>query len=226
MPQQRIEFEGTIHEFPADFTDADIAAALGSGGGGESQPTTGPTRIPALGTAAGVAAGIAAKSLPAIVGGINTAAKAAGNVARGRAARMVPAVVGVDAAGDVLSGRPRQAAEKVAGAGVVSQLPRVARAIERATAPGRSTVVRNAVGRFAALPTPPGIVTRGASALSKWAGALAALGIAWDAAEGIQALHEKLIAKANHPQTPPDVRNAVVRMLSGGGLGIDYSGSK
>lgn len=30
MPKQ-IEFDGTIHEFPDDFTDADIAAALGGG---------------------------------------------------------------------------------------------------------------------------------------------------------------------------------------------------
>jgi hypothetical protein len=30
MPQKRIEFEGQIHEFPADFTDADIAKALRS----------------------------------------------------------------------------------------------------------------------------------------------------------------------------------------------------
>ena len=42
MPQQTIEFGGELHEFPADFTDADIAAALGTA---SQQQTTqaGPT---------------------------------------------------------------------------------------------------------------------------------------------------------------------------------------
>jgi hypothetical protein len=42
MPK-RIEFEGKVHEFPDDFTDADIAAALGGGSDAPAQPTTGAT---------------------------------------------------------------------------------------------------------------------------------------------------------------------------------------
>ena len=38
-----VEYEGTIHEFPDDFTDADIAAALG---GVESAQTTAPVGAP------------------------------------------------------------------------------------------------------------------------------------------------------------------------------------
>lgn len=41
MPK-RIEFNGQVHEFPDDFTDADIAAALDSGGPPTSQQSTTP----------------------------------------------------------------------------------------------------------------------------------------------------------------------------------------
>jgi hypothetical protein len=42
MPK-RIEFEGKVHEFPDDFSDADIAAALGGGSDAPAQPPTGAT---------------------------------------------------------------------------------------------------------------------------------------------------------------------------------------
>ena len=35
---KRIEFEGKVHEFPDDFTDADVAAALGGGGQTQQPP--------------------------------------------------------------------------------------------------------------------------------------------------------------------------------------------
>lgn len=40
MPVQRIEIDGVIHEFPDDFTDADIATALGSVAPAAKEPDT------------------------------------------------------------------------------------------------------------------------------------------------------------------------------------------
>ena len=56
MPQ-RIEFEGAIHEFPDDFSDADIAAALGETGPAQSARRRGRAWCGARATAAPTAGG-------------------------------------------------------------------------------------------------------------------------------------------------------------------------
>lgn len=72
MPKQ-IEFDGVVHEFPDDFTDADIAAALGGGGSAPepSAPAGGmlPTAGSFIGSLAGTIGGIPGRIAGAGVGG-------------------------------------------------------------------------------------------------------------------------------------------------------------
>lgn len=58
MPQKRIEIDGVVHEFPADFTDAEIAAALGD------KPVEGAQKKAGLTTPGGIPMDVAGGFLP------------------------------------------------------------------------------------------------------------------------------------------------------------------
>ncbi len=172
MPQ-RIEFEGVVHEFPDDFTDADISAALGETAPAQAS-TTSSTNVGGFGAALGAGMALAPKAVAVV----NRAAGVAGKVAAARAAGMVPAVVAVDAAGDLLRGDRKAAAVKAGGAVATSQVPRVLRAVQAATAPARTvaggaSTLLQASGVPYSLPsmtTAGGAVSRLASAMSRFAG--------------------------------------------------------
>ena len=167
-------------------TDADVEAAADAAGvrsllmtpGGETpaqEPSLSTTRSP---ISPGVALGAGMAAAPAAVSLVNRAAGVAGRVAAGRAAGLVPAVVALDAGADVLRGDPKRAAMKAGGAVAASQVPRVLRAVQAATAPARTvaggaSAVLQASGVPYPLPpvtTPGGLVSRAAGALSRFAG--------------------------------------------------------
>ena len=143
----RVEFEGQIHEFPDDFTDADIAAALG--GGGQQQSDSGqPLAAPA--------AFLGVKTIPGIVALTHKAAQIAEPFA-GMASRFLASASGVPG---IISGPASQAA------------PSAVRAVASATAPA-STVPSSILGANGApmmRAVPPGWLARIAGTVGKAAG--------------------------------------------------------
>jgi len=170
MPKQ-IEFEGAVHEFPDDFSDAEIAAAL-DGGAPETTQAAAAGGMP--GTASAVTAGALglASAAPAIVSGVNMLAKGAGAIANKTGAKYAPGVVALDAAGKVVRGDYKGAATSGVTAAAMSQVPRAAAAVQRSTSPA-IVATRNALGRFVTGGKAAGPVMRGAQGLSKFASAAA-----------------------------------------------------
>jgi len=166
MPQ-RIEFEGTVHEFPDDFTDDDIAAALGgpSGGGQEGQSSR---RVPDAMLPGVVSYGVA-KALPGMVAAANQGAGIAGKVAASRLTRSaVPGMLALEVARDLGRGDVSGAARTAAGGAAVAAVPKVVKKVQQATRPAGGPAVRGALGRF--VPNPGGAATRVAGAIAKYAG--------------------------------------------------------
>lgn len=194
MPQ-RIEFEGVIHEFPDDFTDEEIAAALG-GGGDQPAASTGP---PMATAATGMALG-AMKAAPAIVSGINATAKTAGNLAQKSAAKYAVGGAVIDAAGRVARGDYKGAAATGGTAIAMSQVPRAAGFIQRVTAIPKGF-------------RPPGVVMNGANALSRMAGVAA---VPLTILSTMSDARDAMIAAIQDPATKPETRQAYLDFLNSG----------
>jgi hypothetical protein len=141
MPQ-RIEFEGAVHEFPDDFTDTDIAAALASVPPAARQQTTSPSSGMGVSPAAVAAADLARRGVVRAGEEIATspllgrAVSAVSKPAAQMTARAVGATHGLPgyAAGEVLTspGALRAAETGIrAGGGLFARLAgsRVARAL-------------------------------------------------------------------------------------------------
>lgn len=182
MPQ-RIEFEGAIHEFPDDFTDEDIAAALGGGGVAaviqEYQPAAPKPTSPYV--AGGVGLGAAsAKAIPAVLSkAVNPAAKAVSSVE--------PVVASL--AGSIAGPK---------GAAMAAGAPKVAGIIAKATAPAGTVAspILDASGRAFQTATQAGPAVQGASALSRILGKVSLpamlLSSLYDTYQGGQARASKL----------------------------------
>jgi len=206
MPQ-RVEFNGVVHEFPDDFTEADISAALAA----EPKPADdGGTFLTPI-AAAGIGA---AKTTPSVVHGVNRAAKAVEGAAKSKVGRLTPGVIALDAAGDVLRGDVKGAATSAATAAAASQVPKVAAMAQRSTNPAVQRMVRFG-GEL--LPVgarqPGGPLMRGAGFLSRIAGAaslplMVASGL-MDSYTGGQA-HA---AKLDDPALSPQERDEILRQL-------------
>jgi hypothetical protein len=149
----------------------------------------------------------AGKAAPAIVSGINTAAKVAPSLASG-----VRNLGYGAAAVQLAQGKPKEAAIT---AGSTYAVPKIANAIANATAPARSTVVRDAAGRFASMPAPGGMLSRMAGLASRYAGPAAMVASALNAetqpSEGPLADHarqQQQIREAEFFQQHPEYRRA------------------
>lgn len=132
---------------------------------GERAPNAERALLPGIVAAAG-------KAAPGAVSMMNRAAKIApAMVGRGPVGKYGAAgvpIAGALAAGDLIEGRPKEAAAKVVGATAVASAPTIAKAIERATAPAGGAA-RNAAGRFAGI-NAGGFLSRAAKAVSRWSG--------------------------------------------------------
>lgn len=144
-----------------------------------TDPTAGEAMQPAGGNPiAGLATGGALAAAPGAVSLLNRVAGVTANVAGARAAGVVPAFVALDAAGDVVRGDHRRAAAKVGAAAASTQVPRVLRAVQAATAPtgtvaGGASSVLTASGNPWQLPASTvraGMFTRLANAMARFAG--------------------------------------------------------
>jgi len=139
MPKQ-VEFDGQIHEFPDDFSDADIAAALGGGAQKPSSwvdaavnalPTIGGLAGGAIGGAGGTAFGLGIGGVPGAVGGAalgggaGEAAKELINRFRGADAP----TSSLDAAKNIGASGAVQGAGELAGQGAAAALRPVAKGV-------------------------------------------------------------------------------------------------
>lgn len=150
MPK-RVEFEGVVHEFPDDFTDAEIASALGG-----DQPAQGKASMPAT---PGVAAGVGAAAIaPGILAGVNTTVNA---VARNPIVkRVVPAIAAYKAYEHVTEGKYWDAAKDTAA----TVAPAALKAVGNATGPvGPAAAGASVLSRFAGMASLPFMI---ASSLS------------------------------------------------------------
>ena len=86
-------------------------------------------------SAGGTALFAGMKAVPGIVAGVNAGARAIGKAAKSRVGRLTPGIIALDAAGDVVRGDVGGAVKSSAAAAAMSQVPRVAAAVQHATAP-------------------------------------------------------------------------------------------
>lgn len=194
--------DGTEHVFPAGFDPKRAAAIVRSG---SAPPSSGPPATAV--TAAGLTA---AKMAPAVMRGIHAVATGVGDVAKKSAGKYALGGVAIDAAGRVARGDYKGAALSGATAGAMSQVPRIAAAVRRATNPAR-VAVRSGTGQFIRGARPAGAMMRGAGWLSNAAGMVAGPALAMSTAYDTQ---QALIAKANDPSTPPEEREALMRIAT------------
>lgn len=164
--------------FPDSMSEQEITTAAGRLYQESAQPNTGS--IPG----AGVVAGLSAAALPAVVRGVNAAAKA------GQAKRLFPALLGYDALSSLARGDVKRAATDAVSAYAV---PKALGAVVEATAPVRKAVARDALGRFVSMPTAGGFFARLAGMAGRYAGPI---GVATDAVFGEGAAGHRPLAES------------------------------
>lgn len=192
MPKYRIHLangKSLVLEGDTAPTDADIEAAadeagvrtllMSSGERSLDSANTSPSRPSPSVAGAVVGGGMAAA--PAVARGLNAVAAP---IARGAA----PAATALVVANDLRQGNIRQAAYDAAAGSVASGAaakvaPKIAGAVQRATAPAsvRPSAILDAGGRAMGASVPGGVVTRVANAISRFAGPA---GVAVDAIFG------------------------------------------
>jgi hypothetical protein len=202
--------DGTEHVFPAGF-DPQRAAAIVRG-------DTTSMSVPKATAATGVAVG-AAKLAPAIVSGLHKVAGVAGKAAGGQIPGLgvrAPAAMAATALGQALHGDLSGAGVTAGGAVAMSQVPKVAAAVQSATKPAVNRFVRFAGQLLPVERIPAGPVMRGAQGLSRIAGKaglpLTLAGGAYDTFNMIQESAKRL----DDPNLDPRERQAILLALSGG----------
>jgi hypothetical protein len=204
MPQ-RVEFDGEVHEFPDDFTDADIEAALGG-----AAPQAAPEQSGSALSVGGPLAGLMAAA-PGIVSGVNAAARAGGpalaGALKGRMGQAGMAGAALTAGTQLTRGDFSGAAATGAGAVAATQAPKAIGVLQKLTAPSVG-LIRNPVGRFVTGSGRPAVLARGAGALSKAAGPVGVMSTLYDLLQGARGL------AARDRQLPPDARAALEQQLA------------
>jgi hypothetical protein len=187
MPQQ-VEFDGEVHEFPDDFTDADIAAALE--GGTQAAPEQGGGSALSVG---GPLAGLMAAA-PGIVSGVHAAARAGGpalaGALKGRMGQAGMAGAALTAGTQLTRGDVSGAAATGAGMAGAALAPKAIGMIQKLTAPSVG-LIRNPVGRFVTGSGRPAVLARGAGMLSKAAGPIGVLSVMYDLLQGARGNAER-----------------------------------
>jgi hypothetical protein len=156
-----------------------------------------------------IAAGVMAAGAmaPGVVSMANKAAGGLKTIAKSRLGRLTPGVIALDALWGLKDGDIAGAAKSAIGSAAMSQIPRALTAIQKATEP-LSGVTSTGI-KWAAKPGAGPLISRGASGLSKIAGAvgipLQVLSMAIDANEITQQM-------IDDPNTPPERRKLLEAM--------------
>lgn len=199
MPIFTVEIDGDQYDIEGDHEPSEAEARAAVSGYSTDPAQTQPT---APRVAPGIIAALgAAKLAPAVVSGINKLAPAVGKAAGNS---MVPGAAALTAATQLGRGDVGGAAKTAGVTAALSQVPKVAGVIQRATAPIRGALPNGAKWAMKAGQGPA--VTRGAAWVSKLAGRLGPMAMA---AGGIHDLGNFLSEWETDPNTDPRVVEAL-----------------
>jgi hypothetical protein len=192
-------------EAPQEPTEAEVLSALGD----DPQSPMEPPQEDAGADVGMTATAASLSAAPGIVSLANKTARVVGPLAaKVTKSRYTPAAVLGTAAAQAGGGNVKGAAGTVATAAAASQVPRAIGILQRLTEPITGKLPSGA--SYALKPGVTGAVTRGAQALSRASGPLTALSMTNDT-------RNDLLKYVNDPSVSPEVREAIMRAIQGGG---------